>query len=306
MKSISIYTLILCALVGPALGGQVTPADLLQRASTADKRVDYRGKKIATISFGRNSAHVAMKVVHLRPDMTRTEYFSPDALAGIVVIQNGADLWKYRPRDEAWEQMRCPCPSTEVIRSDALRNYDVKVVGTDRVAGRLAHVIQAIPRNRGDAAHRVWVDQESHLIVATQVESDTGAVLRSSRYVSLSMNPGDISRSLFRVSGKVVRAPQASQGDTPRVFAPGYLPEGYRLVSTSRIDVNGLCCAHLQYSNGANVISFFQQRASGDAPKGLVNSKVTNVITWVRDGVRLTLMGDISKAELKKIADSVK
>lgn len=306
MKSIPLYALILCALVGPALGREMAPADILRRATNADKHVDYRGKKIATITLGRGSAHVTMKVIHLRPDMTRTEYFSPDALAGIIMIQNGPDLWKYRPGEEAWEQLSCPSPSTEVIRSDALRNYDLRLIGTERVAGRVAHVIQAVPHNRGDASHRLWVDKDCDLIIGTQVESDSGAVLRSSRYVSLSVNPGDISRSLFQVSGKMLPAPKSPKSGPDKVLKPAYLPNGYKLVSTSRLNLNGFCCAHLQYSNGASAISLFQQRASGEAPKGLVKSKVTNVITWVRDGIRLTLMGDISKAELKKIADSVK
>ncbi len=306
MKWIPLYTLILCALVGPALGRDIAPADLLKRAANADKHVDYRGKKTATITFGRGSAHVVMKVIHLRPDMTRTEYFSPDALAGMIMIQNGPDLWKYRPREEAWEQIRCPCPSTEVIRAEAFRNYDLRLVGTERIAGRVAHVIRAIPHNRGDASHRLWVDRESDLIIATQVESDSGAVLRSSRYVNLSVNPGDISRSVFQISGKVLPAPKRPKSGPDKVLRPAYLPNGYKLVSTSRLNLNGFGCAHLQYSNGASAISLFQQQSSDEVPKGLVNSKVTNVITWVRDGMRLTLMGDISKAELKKIADSIK
>jgi negative regulator of sigma E activity len=305
MKRRVIYSLILTLLASSAFCKEATPADVLRKAAEADKHVDYRGMKTATIAFGHGTAVATMKVIHLRPDMTRTIYFTPDVLAGIVVIQDGSDLWRYRPKENVWEPVKCPPLSADVTR-EVLHNYDLKLTGTDRVAGRTAYVIQAVPRTQGDAAHRLWVDTDCYLIVGTQVESNSGAIVRSSRYVSLSVNPGDIPKSLFEVKGKIVAAPRPASADDFKVLKPSYLPTGYRLVGLSRIVVNGFFCAHSQFSNGGTTISLFQQKGSGPSPKTRVNSKVTNIIAWARDGMQFTLMGDISHAELQKIANSVK
>jgi len=87
---------------------------------------------------------------------------------------------------------------------------------------------------------------------------------------------------------------------------PSHLPAGYKLIRTASLCVNGFSCSHLQFSNGVNTISIFQHRAGKEAPVQKVDSKVTNVLTWARDGMQLTIMGDLPRAELQKVADSTK
>ncbi len=137
-KILTVICLVALMVVRPGAFG-ATPAELLRRSEEADKHVDYRGIKRATVAFGERTAVATMKVIHLRPDLTRTVYYAPEALAGIIVIRNGPDGWKYCPRQDVWEPIgRCAMRCNETIRRDALRNYDVRLVGTERVAGRAA------------------------------------------------------------------------------------------------------------------------------------------------------------------------
>ena len=70
--------------------------------------------------------------------------------------------------------------------------------------------------------------------------------------------------------------------------------------------IDSRCCAHLRFSNGANTISLFQRPARKDSSPLPITSKITNVHAWTRDGMVFTLMGDLPRIELKKIADSTK
>lgn len=282
--------------------------DLLRRAEEADRNVSYRGMKTATVRFSGGVATAVLKVVHLKPDMTRTEYFSPGSLAGMIVIQHGNQGWKYCPSEEVWEQLypNYVLP-TDTIRQEALENYNLRLLGVETVAGRPSVVVHAAPKRPGEFPRRIWVDREFYLVMATQVENTRGAIVNSSRYTSIEFNPRDISPSIFRVTGRVNPAPRkpGKRADF-HVARPTYLPKGYRLLGVESMTVNGRTCVHVQFSNGANTISMFQRAADGKAQGAQARGKFTNVLTWVRDGLMFTLVGNISRDELRKIADSVK
>ncbi|OFX17845.1 MAG: hypothetical protein A2Z18_09905 [Armatimonadetes bacterium RBG_16_58_9] len=281
--------------------------DVLRQAETADKYVSYRGLKTVNVYFGGRHADATLKVLHLKPDKTRAEYFSPILLAGIIVIEDGGSCWKYHPGGRFWEEMPCAQASADVdFGREALANYDVRLLGTDLIAGRSSYVIYAVPKRTDESARRIWVDKEHYLIVATQVETSLGTVVNSSRYTAIDFNPHDVSPSAFKVSGKVVKCAAKPKEIGFRLLKPCYLPKGYKCVGVTGLRINNRICAHTQFTNGANAISLFQRPSDGDSPPVPTNSKITNVYVWTRDGMLFTLMGDIPRAELKKIADSTK
>ena len=279
--------------------------DVLRRAETADKRLNYKGVKITTVHFADEAVTSKLKVTHLRPNMTRTEYFSPAALAGIVVLQDGINFWKFHPREDAWERM---CP--KVILSDEsechgfLNHFDLKITGVEKIAGRPAYVVCAIPKRGVESAHRVWVDKEYYIVTGTQAENPDGTVVNSSRYINIEVNPQGISPSLFKVSGRVKQVSEPNDV-TFRLMKPSYVPPGYRLIGITSMMVNDFSCAHLQFSNGVNSISLFEHKINTKRQCPPIRSKITNVLDWNYKGFSLTLMSDLSMSELRKIAKSI-
>jgi len=114
-----------------------------------------------------------------------------------------------------------------------------------------------------------------------------------------------ISPALFKISGKIRPAPKNPIHVGFKILKPSFLPKGYRLVGCSCATFDDISCAHMQFSNGANTISLFQRRAGREAPPAPVHSKVTHVLTWAHSGMQFTLMGDLPRPQLRKIADSV-
>ena len=280
--------------------------DLLKQSQDVDKRVSYRGLKTVNVYFAHDLTSAAIKVLHLKPNKTRTEYFAPPLLAGIIVIQDGSGVWRYSPSDGRWEKT-CgyqPAPD-EQIRREAFANYDFSIVGSDKVAGRPVHVVRAIPKRKGEPARTIWLDKEFHLALRTSVETDTGAVVNSSKYTYIEFNPKDISAAAFRIPKTVSKPPQPKDADFG-IIKPKYLPDGYKAIGMSRLTVNGRTCVHLQFSNGANTISLFERASDKKSARTSMKSKFTNVLTWAQGGVLFTLIGDLSKSELEKIADSIK
>lgn len=281
--------------------------DIIRRAEVAGRFVSYRGTKVTSIYFGGDYVESTLKIIHKMPNLTRMEFFTPTPMTGFLVVQNKDHIWTYNPAEGEWEEK----PALAKIASDnanleLIRNYDLRIVGKDQIAGRNAYVVYAVPKSSADVSKRLWIDSNYYLVMRSQAEDRHGAVLNSSKYINIDFNPKDIPASAFVVHGRVRTCPKQASVRF-QVLLPKYLPSGYRLNATSTITVNGVSCSHMQFFNGSNVISLFQREAKsrqGNVPAS-VKSKVTKVLTWSRNGMSFTLIGDVPSLELKKIADSI-
>jgi negative regulator of sigma E activity len=306
MINTKLCILVLTAVLTPGVVHGTTASDIARRAQVADKHVSYRGMKTAEVAVGRKTVSSAMKVTHMKPDMTRTQYFSPAALAGVVVIQSGPDVWRYDARQRVWVQVNSAASMpADLDREGAFANYDIRLVGSDKIAGREAYIVRASPRRKVEACRRIWIDKKSYLTLKTQVENPSGAVLSSSRFTVVTVNPTDVSPTDFAVTGRVISAPKAGRVDF-HVEKPRYLPKGYKPVGVAKDKVSGRMCVHLQFSNGVNTISLFERRSECNTCAPRVPEKLTTVMTWAKDQMLFTLVGDVSRAELTKIANSTR
>lgn len=298
--------IVLCAVVVRSVAFGATAADIVERSHEAEKHVSYRGVKNACVWLNGTPTRSALKVVHLKPDKTRKEYFSPRPIAGTIVILNGTDTLRYRPESHLWEQIRTPFVLSAESRYDrAFRNYDVKLVGIEKVAGRDAYRLRVAPKRRGEIVRNIWVDKYSYLTLKTETSTLKGRKLSTSSFANIQINPKDISPTAFLVTGRVKTAGRAPRVDF-RIQKPSYVPKGYRLIGLSSMNANRHRCAHLQYSNGVNLISIFERKAGDASSAPRLPKKLTNMMSWTNNGVLLTLIGELPRGELRKIADSTK
>lgn len=298
---VAIGVLITC---GAAHG--ITAADVVRKAQSAESRVSYRGSKAACIVVDGRSVCSQMRVLHLKPGMTRTEYYSPKLLKGTVVTQRGGRVWRYSPDKGKWEEIRsfAPLPS-KVDPHFALSNYDVRLAPSQTVLGRKAYVVVASPRRAWEAFRRLWVDMRTFVILKTQVEKPAGRVISSTAFTEIALNPQNLSAAAFAVPGTA--KPCSMVGDPGFVVAkPKYLPKGYRQTGQCCEKVGGHNCVHLQYSNGVNTVSLFERNAGVDCARADLHKRLPNMMTWKRQGLIFTLVGDLPQSELQKISNSTK
>jgi outer membrane lipoprotein-sorting protein len=297
----------LCVLIGLVASSAVygaTASDVVRKAQAANAHVSYRGTKIARVVAGGRAVSSQMQITHLKPDMTRTQYYSPKMLAGVIVVQRGANVWKYVPRQRAWERLHSAASGPPDGDLDvALSNYSVRLIGSEKAVGRDAYIVLATPKRAGESVLRLWIDKQSYLTLRTQVEKPSGGVTSSSSFSSITVNPSGILPLAFAVTTKEKAAPKVGALDF-RVAKPKYLPKGYKPVGQTRGKVSGHLCVHLQFSNGVNTISLFERRSKGDAKAPKVPGRLTSVLTWTRHEMLFTLIGDLPRNELQKIADS--
>jgi sigma-E factor negative regulatory protein RseB len=180
------------------------------------------------------------------------------------------------------------------------RSYDAVLVGRAVVIGRAADVVE-VRRADGSTAARLWLDHRSGLTLRRDVLDPSGAAVRTSRFVELTI--AATAPPAAAPSGPVVSrtAPSLPVPSPPAGFAPGSapplraayparwsppfgpaaiarlrragwpipaaLPHGLVLTSARRTVGDGPPALHLRYTDGLATVSLFTERGSLDASR---------------------------------------
>ncbi len=276
----------------------------LKVARSADRSVSYRGLKEACLACGAASETAKYKVVHLKPDLTRTEYYSPKSVAGTLIVRRGASITKYSPGIGVWDRMSVPSSRDSEIQPLPLPDSVYSMEGITAVAGRPVYVVAAKSNSNTGLIQRFWVDKACNLILATELRTAKGELLGYSRFVSIKIEPKDISGTAFREPTSEL-ASDAKAHHSFRVATPRYLPKGYSLSGVGSMIVNAQPVVHVQFSNGEMVLSLFQRRTDKDLALSETRSGGTTVLTWAKKGTLFTLLGKAPSSQLRKIALSI-
>lgn len=292
------------ALATPILASD--PLSLIRKSEAAEDSASYRGLKYADVVVGNKTIRAQFKIVHLKPNRTRTQYFAPSELNGIVTIERGLESWHFLPAQQKWQRSKWELAPRRI--SLALKNYRATYAGRGIVAGRPAYVVKLIPKKRGNPSETIWIDMQYYLPLKSELRNSSGVPISVSAFREIAFQPRDIRSSLFQVDTNVKPPNNPVPELGFKVVKPRYSPKGYMLAQVSMVPIGGLFAAHLMYTNGINTISIFERKRggkdAGKAPSGF--GKWANVLRFERGNIVYTIISDIDKRELRKIADSLK
>lgn len=304
--AVSVIALLEIVFISPAHTAD-NPLDLLKMSQAAERNTSYRGLKFADITIDKRTIRAHFKIVHRKPDHTRTEYFQPSELAGIIVIEKKGDNWRFLPAQGYWQHNKWELAPQQI--NLALKNYKVTDAGQGTVAGRQAYILKLTPKKRGNPSETVWIDKVYHLVLKNELKNSSGTTVSVSEFRQISFEPDDITDAAFAIP-KEIKPPNNPVPDLGfTVVKPKYMPKGYSFVQTTSVLVgNDVYAAHLMYTNGINTISIFERKArgkdSGNWKSGL--GSVANMVRFDHGHITFTIIGDIAKRELQRIADSLK
>jgi outer membrane lipoprotein-sorting protein len=307
------------------------PARILQMALEAPRVIDYEGTKVITVLRGGRTETITVAESHKRPDTMRLEYLSPETLAGRLIVDNGTVTWHYEPRlNMAFEG---PALGGQFQNRDLtvlLRNYRLSALGVEDVIGRQAYVIALDPINQG-VRRQVWVDRSTGVVLRSEERDPSRGVMLSAYFarVSFSLNLPEASfqfrqpagARVFKMftSGAGSMSPAALQARVRfPVLIPPVLPEGYTFRGGALSRFGSLESVHLRYSNGGNLISFFEAPAGSigwpragqpvtvnGGPARLVDLGYLRVLIWEQHGLRVTAVGTVSTETLATVAGQI-
>jgi sigma-E factor negative regulatory protein RseB len=138
-------------------------------------------------------------------------------------------------RDETWAS-----PLRTVPHERLQAHYDVRLVGTDLVAGRRVQVLLLSPRDEWRYARRLWLDAASGLMLRADVLGARGEVLESSSFsaIEIGVRPQgeNVRTAMRRTSGwQVLAMPSVPVRLQSEGWSLGMsLPPGFQLTGCVR------------------------------------------------------------------------
>jgi hypothetical protein len=266
-----------------APASDATAMRLLDRASTAPKKVSYRGVQFVSAWTSKGSTGLVVDVVHL-PGAGTT-------------VKSPATAWT--PAEQTHLAATGSEPSL-LGGAATLRllssHYTLSTATPESVAGRAVDVVVATRPVGTTPAARFWLDKETGLVLRREVYDESGRITRASAFVQITVGESDNYADAW-ASDKDTDRPQAwpdAIGSTALQrmrdrgwHCPDVLPPSLQLVDARRGGGHYNGIMHLSYSDGLAQVSVFEQHGRLQA-SDLTDYRATTVggrKVFLRDGV---------------------
>jgi negative regulator of sigma E activity len=330
-----------CALPSTGMGAQTPPRPdsnaLVKQALEAPRHVSYVGQ-LQTIRWGTRVANATIqRVEHLAPSSTRRTFLAPEALYGEYDITLGTTTTKIDPKQHRAMVSENPSSDNSIAMNSSIAllvaNYKALIGAVEIVAGRPATTISLVNRYTGERMMRLWIDNETKMVLAKEAYHQDGSLAWRSRFDEIRFT-GEIPSVVFSTT-----IPPDFQHVEGRRFAdinddlqrtlddagfkavnPRYLPDGFHIIGAENSTFRGLRNLHLLYSDGIRTLSLFENNADSEPDFGGVKPSITHfeghdaqyvkdgpttLLTWREHGLAFALIGDLDLKKLTEIAVSV-
>lgn len=115
---------------------------------------------------------------------------------------------------------------------DNLKGYAFVEAGKDRISDRIAKVIRILPNDDFRYAYTLWIDEETHLLLKSQLQSRDNTVLEEFRVLQLYQSP-ELEMIANVIESLVLPALTSTKKDevkSPYEWEAKWLPTGFELV----------------------------------------------------------------------------
>ncbi|MDP8568016.1 MucB/RseB C-terminal domain-containing protein [Methylophilus aquaticus] len=190
-------------------------------------------------------------------------------------------------------------------------SYKLKLVGTERVAGRMASVIDLVPNDNLRYQYRIWSDTEYGLLLKMSMMDMQHHTLEQIGFNQVAMLQ---TKDLDWFQPKIDATKPYVMDDTTELnhiqdnLVVPNLPAGYRKIDQIQLQVPGKApVQQLIFSDGlASVSLFVEPIVKGMQPRiGKKNMGSTNVCAHVLNGYQLVVVGEVPAQTVEQIAQQV-
>ncbi len=197
--------------------------------------------------------------------------------------------------------------------------YELRVVGRDRVADRATVQVEVTPRDAYRYGYRLWLDEATGLLLKSELVDHQGRVVERLMFTRLTLLeevPEALLEPQIDTTGFQIledRAPVArpasltADAGGAKQWQVGWVPAGFQLTESRRKGPAG-AIVQLVYGDGFSLVSVFIEPAAPGEPEGegvLLDKGAVHGYTLVRDGHRITAVGELPPEAVARIARSV-
>ena len=300
-----------------ALGvGAAMPEDWLQRMDQAFRTADYDG--VFSYLDGELSA---FRIVHKVVDGIEHERLVYLDGARREIIRVGDEVSCIAEAGDELHAVIDQLPEGPYARAFSPRlhglgeHYDVRLKGQDRIAGRTAIRLAITPRDDNRYGYRIWLDQDTALLLRAELHDEVGRRLEVFQFTSL--RTGDdvtVADASPSATGLVTsRVPPAANGPlAPPAWRARWVPSGFRMTDgRGRVGTASRQVSTLLFSDGIATFSVFVETAPARAPAAAATRRgATSLHTRLARGPQrrshlVTVVGEVPAATARRIAEGI-
>ncbi len=305
--------------VGAGLDEGRAMTDWVARMDSAFQDFDYDG----VFSYYSGNDLATIRVVHKVIDGVEHERMVHLNGASREIIRRGQEvLCIVEPGDDllALEGSIPAGPYARVFsrRFDAIGDsYDVRLAGSGRVAGRPAKRVAIVPRDGDRFGYRLWLDEETGLLLRSELHDLDGSNLEIFQFTSLEI--GNVSKEALEPStshGAITSHLSASNQtfvsrNEPLKWYARWVPSGFRMTSADirRPPADQKDVYTMMFTDGLTAFSVFVESMPEGAGDVVSRNGATVAFTKLVDGPDaehlVTIVGEIPVVTARKIAEGV-
>lgn len=202
----------------------------------------------------------------------------------------------------------------DIVRIE--KNYDMKIIGRDRVAGYETVIVDIVPKDRLRYGIKLWINAENNLLMKSNLINDQNQVVEQVMFTSLDLLPGedhsqmismpelDDSYTLVRyhsgeVSGNIVADVE---------WQLSSMPDGFRQQSAvkRKNPETGRLIQQMVYTDGLAFLSvFIEKQSSSQSLQGGTSMGAVNAFIRILDDYSVTAIGEVPALTVRQVAESV-
>lgn len=196
------------------------------------------------------------------------------------------------------------------------KQYRIEQAGPDRVAGRATWRLHLVPQDEYRYGYRLWIDDDSHLLLRSELIGAQGQVLERLEFISLELSP-TLTLEQFRIPAaaqeQAINSVESRDHPQGRLqFVTQWLPEGFIATEQDmRMKPGGQSpVSSRAYSDGLAAFTLFLERATEDAVVQSVSHMgptlaVTRQLGEAADAWLVTLVGEVPPSTAERVLNAL-
>jgi sigma-E factor negative regulatory protein RseB len=200
--------------------------------------------------------------------------------------------------------------SANLARMDQL--YKFEILGPERVAGREATALLALPLDAYRHSSLLTIDNETGLVLKSWLVDESARPLERYQFIDLDLSP-DLDSIQRQPPAKLQRSATSLLGDCnpaglkeSKRWKLAWVPSGFAFVGQrqvrNQIDM-------LMYTDGLTTFSVFIEVVTGAIPEGVASRGATlavmDSLSYQGKSYRITVVGEIPVVTAQKIAQNI-
>jgi sigma-E factor negative regulatory protein RseB len=292
----------------------------LKLMGQAAKQLNYDG----VFSYQAGKSLQSIRIIHRKDEEGEIERLVSLNGAAREVIRTNDMVTCIYPEGKRVNANRRPLgrgfPGDLIRRLDAAADfYQIKTGSTGRIAGRAVDELIIKPIDEYRYGYRLWIDQESHLLLKSELINADDSVLETFAFSTITL-PSEIPDHLLtpEISNRDAMTWDRTEPETAAKMAESkslskwqfnWMPDGFALVGLqSRLKAkNGASVEHRVYSDGLSAVSVFFEKIRarhshlhGGSRMGAVNAFGTIINTHF-----VTVVGEVPEHTVTKIGSKI-